>query len=266
MHASARANARASARAGARASARAGARASARAGARVGMRVRVRVRPRPQLPRAREDGGDVGHGHRRLLDAVCRFAQEGRRIVEQECGPVVCRRAVWRVCLPRDARRRELEREDAPRFVRNCKKRRVDAALVRLGLRLRDEAHERNGLVGAELGGHGPERLLRPPLAKEAIVQLGLAQRGQSLHDGEGAEKGVEHRVRELGDELLGAKQRARHGAREVGQPVHKVKGNVGRSHTVRRQHALELRKERAWRSFRLQARTHRQKSRRHAM
>ena len=60
----------------------------------------------------------------------------------------------------------------------------------------------------------------------------------------EGLDEGVEHRMRELEDELLGPTEGGGLGAREVGEPVHKVEGHVRLLHGLGLQHLLELGEE----------------------
>eukprot|EP00964_Phaeocystis_antarctica_P052728 scaffold30904_cov88-Phaeocystis_antarctica.AAC.2 len=81
-----------------------------------------------------------------------------------------------------------------------------------------------------------------PPFDEEPFHQLGLGERGKLLHHWKRADERVEHGVRELDHELLGAGQRRTLSAAKVGQPVHKVKGHVGDAQAATRKQRLELR------------------------
>ena len=115
-------------------------------------------------------------------------------------------------------------------------------------LHLQHKAHERHRLWAA----WHMAQLDGPPLNKEALHELCLTERGQLLHEWEGAYERIEHHMREFEYKLLSASQRCPLCAGKVSQPMHKVEGNVCCSDTALLDEALERAQEHSRRSLSL--------------
>mmetsp|Transcript_25091 Transcript_25091/g.54805 ORF Transcript_25091/g.54805 Transcript_25091/m.54805 type:complete len:453 (-) Transcript_25091:1155-2513(-) len=96
-------------------------------------------------------------------------------------------------------------------------------------LRLNHQPHESNSLrplckvlQPAELLFGGV-----PLRAEELLVERGGRRVREALHHGHRVHDAVEHRLRELHDELVAAPQRHRHSSRQIGHPMDEIEGDV---------------------------------------
>mmetsp|Transcript_24726 Transcript_24726/g.72334 ORF Transcript_24726/g.72334 Transcript_24726/m.72334 type:complete len:328 (+) Transcript_24726:34-1017(+) len=119
--------------------------------------------------------------------------------------------------------------------------------LLRLGaLCLAQQPHHRDGVLPRRGRAEPqPRRGVAPVRLKVGLEDLRLGLRGEGGEDGEGGDERAQHLVREAEHEALRPVQRIWHGARQVGEPVHKVKRDVGRVGLARHDDALEAREER---------------------
>ena len=211
-----------------------------------------RRRNRPHLSRAPIDLGE----HAQRLEGVMgrERAQEGGRVVDEE-GWARRDRKGRRAAkeLAGDARARHFLAQHGRVLIGKAAVGREKVHLIRRRLCLQGEAHERDGVVARGRRAERPQAVALVPSTHEVILHyLGLALDRQLVEHGKRANKRVEHRVRELEHKLLGAAEGRRLGAGEVGEPVHKVEGHVGRLHALAHHHLLELCKERRWRRLAL--------------
>ena len=192
---------------------------------------RLALGQRPQLTRA---AVDLGEELQRLERALRRErAQEGGRVVDEDRGALALRQRRERVALPGEPGARHLGGEHQAVARAEQRVRGEQRRLLVVRLRLHHQPHERDRVLALR---RGPQpRLCVAPALDQIVLEDGhLALVRQLVDDTEGGDEGGEHWVRELEHELLHALERRRHRARQVGEPVHKVKRlRRGHGHTV---------------------------------
>eukprot|EP00966_Prymnesium_polylepis_P238895 5524591-Prymnesium_polylepis.3 len=204
---------------------------------------------------------DARCGARRVCEGVNRFAPHDCgvlrrcRILAQEDRAVIAEEgradgAGWTQPLVHaalDTRERELEGECRGIVGTECAECGHHLLLLRLALGLHHKPHQSNRRLHRLIRCADAAAETRTLVAQELLKQRHGRRMRQPLHRRDRLDEPLEDRAREGEHELLAASQRRWLGAGKVGEPVHKVEGDVRVASGGGVEQRLETAKECAW-------------------